>query len=301
MIPRVSIGIPVYNGERYLPAAVESVLTQEFEDLELILCDNASTDRTPEICREYASADRRVRYFRNNVNIGAVPNFNRVFSLARGEFFKWLPYDDLCYPAFLRRCIEVFEHMPGSTSLAFPLCEIIDENGDFRTDLVEDVETAAPRPHRRLWRVLLRRRSAQALCGLIRSVHLRRTQLRGSYVLDDMGLLAELSLIGSFVQIPEVLLKIRAHAANARTVYTDTRSHAIWLDPANAKRGPVLNPNVRLFLECFRSIVHVPIHPLDKLLCCLSVPVAYADRGLRDWSRGWRRRLAPASSVGLIC
>ncbi len=85
--PRVSIGLPVFNGERYLARAIDSVLGQDFRDFELIICDNASTDRTAEICAAYARRDARVRYVRNPRNLGAGPNYDRCFHLARGTYF----------------------------------------------------------------------------------------------------------------------------------------------------------------------------------------------------------------------
>ncbi len=88
--PRVSIGLPVFNGERYLARAIDSILAQDFRDLELVVCDNASTDRTAEICAAYARRDPRVRYHRNPRNLGAGPNYDRCFHLARGEYFKWI-------------------------------------------------------------------------------------------------------------------------------------------------------------------------------------------------------------------
>ena len=92
--PVVSLGMPVFNGERYLATAIESVLGQTFDDFELLLCDNASTDATGDICRSFAGADPRVRYIRNPENLGAHPNFNRAFELATGRFFKWASHDD---------------------------------------------------------------------------------------------------------------------------------------------------------------------------------------------------------------
>ena len=92
--PTVSVGLPVYNGEKYLPNALTRLLEQEFEDFELIVSDNASTDATEAICREFVARDRRVRYHRNAVNVGLAANHNQVFSLARGQFFKWSAYDD---------------------------------------------------------------------------------------------------------------------------------------------------------------------------------------------------------------
>ena len=86
---RVSIGLPVYNGEKYLEQALISILSQTYTDFELIISDNASTDRTQAICREYAAKDPRIRYYCNEENLGAAPNHNRVFELASGEYFKW--------------------------------------------------------------------------------------------------------------------------------------------------------------------------------------------------------------------
>ena len=97
--PRVSIGLPVYNGERYLPQALDAILSQTFEDFELIISDNASTDSTQDICKSYAANDARVKYFRNSSNIGISRNFNRVFELSSGgEYFKWCAHDDLMAP-----------------------------------------------------------------------------------------------------------------------------------------------------------------------------------------------------------
>src|SRR5947199_10486063 len=103
--PRVSIGIPVYNAENFLREAIESIRQQTFTDFEIVISDNCSTDRTPQICEEYAAKDRRIRYVRNATNLGAGFNHRRVAELARGEFFKWQSRDDLCHPTFLERCV----------------------------------------------------------------------------------------------------------------------------------------------------------------------------------------------------
>ena len=81
-IPVISVGMPVYNGEQYLESAIRAVLDQTCEDLELIISDNASTDRTAQICNDFAARDSRVRFSRNPDNIGAARNYNRVFELA---------------------------------------------------------------------------------------------------------------------------------------------------------------------------------------------------------------------------
>src|SRR5215207_1517689 len=105
-LPRVSVGLPVYNGENYLAEAIDSVLAQTYQNFELIISDNASTDSTEEICRDYAARDRRIRYFREPQNRGAAWNFNHTFELARGEYFKWVAHDDVIGPQYLARTVD---------------------------------------------------------------------------------------------------------------------------------------------------------------------------------------------------
>ncbi len=124
-MPRVSVGLPVYNGENFIKDALDSILAQTFEDFELIISDNASTDGTQQICRQYTSKDQRIRYIRNDGNIGASKNFNQVFELSSGEYFKWIAHDDLCAPEFLERCVEVLDQDP-SIVLCFARPKAID-------------------------------------------------------------------------------------------------------------------------------------------------------------------------------
>ena len=111
--PRLSIGLPVYNGERYLAESLDALLGQTYKNFELIISDNASTDGTAAICREYARQDPRIRYLRQSKNIGAAPNHNFVLSEAKGELFKWAAADDLYTRDLLERCIEALDEHPG--------------------------------------------------------------------------------------------------------------------------------------------------------------------------------------------
>src|SRR5208282_399437 len=99
--PMVSIGLPVYNGEAYLRQVLDSVLAQTFSDFELIISDNASTDCTEAICREYAAADARIRYHRQARNRGATWNFRQVALLSSGQYFLWTSHDDLLAPTYI--------------------------------------------------------------------------------------------------------------------------------------------------------------------------------------------------------
>jgi glycosyltransferase involved in cell wall biosynthesis len=108
--PLVSLGIPVHNGEDSIRAALDALLIQTYDNLELIVSDNASTDRTAEICQEYASKDRRIKYYRNDLNVGVYANYRRVVSLAIGEYFMWAAIDDLKPPDAIERCVNALSN-----------------------------------------------------------------------------------------------------------------------------------------------------------------------------------------------
>jgi len=117
--PKVSIGLPVYNGERFLAETIESVLAQTFTDFELIISDNGSSDHTKEICLEYVLRDQRIRCVRSEVNRGASWNYRRVFELSQGKYFRWAPADDLFAPESLAECITTLDANPDAV-LCYP-------------------------------------------------------------------------------------------------------------------------------------------------------------------------------------
>lgn len=129
--PRVSIGLPVWNGEQFLPEALDSLLGQSFEDFELIVADNASTDRTEAICRDYAGRDRRIRYYRNGRNIGLQANTQKVLDLATAPYFMWACHDDVWDRSYLAKMVHQLDH-EDSTVLAASNAASIDENGRVR-------------------------------------------------------------------------------------------------------------------------------------------------------------------------
>ena len=126
---RLTIGLPVYNGERYLPQTLSCVLAQTFGDFELIVCDNASGDNTKEICLDFASHDSRLRYVHNERNLGAIPNFNRAVELGSAPFFKWTAHDDLYSPSYLAECMAILERSPDVV-LAHSATAFIGEDGE---------------------------------------------------------------------------------------------------------------------------------------------------------------------------
>ncbi len=105
--PLITIAFPIYNGEsRNLSEVFDSMISQTYKNFELIISDNASTDRTSEICEDYSSKDSRIKYFKHGVNIGASRNFFRLLELAKGEFLVWIASDDRHEATFLEECLE---------------------------------------------------------------------------------------------------------------------------------------------------------------------------------------------------
>lgn len=242
--PRLTIGLPVYNGERYLEQALDALLAQTFQDFELIISDNASTDCTPEICERYQERDARVRYVRQPVGIGAAPNHNVLVPMARGTYFKWASHDDLYAPTLLERCIQILDAEPEPV-LAHAFDAIIDAQGAVVHREPYALDTANPRPSARL-RSLLRVPGGNDFYGVIRTEVLRRVRPNGSYYNADRTFVASLGLQGPFRQVPEVLYFRRDHADRVSRS-PGRRARAAALDPVRQDRWH--HPMVRLYAE----------------------------------------------------
>jgi glycosyltransferase involved in cell wall biosynthesis len=147
--PRITIGVPVYNGERHLRQALDSLLAQDTTDFRLVISDNASTDRTAEICQAYVARDPRVSYVRNEKNLGAAANYNRLLHMATTPYFKWASADDVCEPQLLTRCLEVLEARPNVV-LAYPKTVLIDEDDHFLRNHDDRLHMPFPGPAERL-------------------------------------------------------------------------------------------------------------------------------------------------------
>ncbi len=211
--PRLSIGLPVFNGAKTLESTVRGLLEQSFGDFELIISDNASTDDTERISRAFAAADPRVRYVRNATNIGLAANFNRVFGLSRGELFKWAAADDVCLPGYLEACIAVLDARPDVV-LAYGKAQFID--AEDHTLSITDPGWNLPQESsaERFRQVLRAGHWVNSLIGVIRSEALARTRLLPGYPGGDYILLGELSLLGKLIEVPQVLFRRRLHAGS---------------------------------------------------------------------------------------
>jgi glycosyltransferase involved in cell wall biosynthesis len=264
--PRVSIGLPVFNGEKYLKEALDSILAQTYSDFELVISDNASTDHTQQICRTYIAKDSRIRYYRNKKDMGVSWNHNRVFELSSGEYFKWAAYDDVLAPDFLSRCVSILDQ-----DLSIVLCHCktgcINEQGDLIGKYNIGARICSPKQHERFGAIVSMRNYAWILIlGVIRSSYLRKTRLFGNYIGTDRNLLAELSLLGPMYEIPEVLFFRRKHPQ----AYTDKshNNYAEKLDWWVKTRTPALIfPYWKICLEYFNSVRLAPLKWSGKQLC----------------------------------
>jgi len=202
--PLVSIGVPVFNGEKGLATALNSLLEQDYTNLEIIISDNASTDSTQEICKKYLLKDARVKYFRSEENLGAIFNFNKVFELSTGKFFMWAAHDDRREPTFVSACVEKMEQYPQAALCQTHTAMFIDGRKEVlciaHMDSFEVVTGLVER-----YRETLKRFPATAIYGLYRSSVMRRTKMYQKVMATDLAFIQELSIHGDFVQVPKVL------------------------------------------------------------------------------------------------
>jgi glycosyltransferase involved in cell wall biosynthesis len=209
-IPPITIGFPVYNREKFIRTSLDSLLAQTFTDFEVVICDNASTDNTAAICREYAARDTRISFYRNDVNIGANRNFNRVFQLSRGKYLKWSTSDDYWAPQTLERLFPIMEK-DASIALCYPKTTICNADGTPREAYEDDLHLMEDSPADRFISLLARLRLCHQHLGLIRRSCLASTALLGDHIACDINLLAELSLYGKFYEHPERMFFRRFH------------------------------------------------------------------------------------------
>jgi glycosyltransferase involved in cell wall biosynthesis len=306
-VVKISIGLPVYNGGRYLRRSIETLLAQTMPDFELILVDNASTDETADICQEYRRRDARLVYHRNATNIGANPNWNRAFALATTPYFKWAADDDVHEPTFLEKTLAVLEADPGVV-LCHCRTRFVDEherdlpfdenNGAYR-DSGRNLRLGAPLPNRgrsedaveRFRDIFLHTVRCVDIFGLMRADALRRTALLRSYFGSDRPLLVELALLGRFHEVPEPLFLKRDHAGISLNL--PEREKQVWIDTRN-KRQRFL-PQRLPYMQLVGAVMRAPITPAQKAQCLGIMAGRLARSGF--WRRITRRNLEQAQAA----
>ncbi len=291
-VPRLSVGLPVYNGDKYLAESLDALLGQTYEDFELIISDNASTDGTAEICQRYVEQDARVRYYRQPHNVGLAPNHNFVVEQARGELFKWASNDDLYARDLLERCVEALDKQP-EVVLAHAWTAKIDGSGAVTEAFEYPLSTSSVRAPER-FRSILFDSGGDDDYGVIRTEVLRRTAMKESYHHADHTIIAELGLHGPFYQVPDWLYFRRDHDDRAERACPTMRSRCANMDPRRADR--LRHPAARLYGEYvwgyISGIRRAPLTPADRRECYRYLAQWFASRA----RPGYSEPSSPASS-----
>jgi len=278
----VTVGLPVYNREKFVGASLESLLSQTFTDFEVVICDNASTDGTGDICRDYAARDRRIRYYRNPENVGANPNFNRVFELSRGKYLKWSTSDDRWEPDMIEKTYPIMEANPDVV-LCYPKTIIVDGEDNVLGEYEDNLHLMDDNPATRFIHLIERIGLCHQHLGLIRRDQLARTALLLNHIASDLNLLAELSLYGKFYEYPERLFYRRMHPESSswkKGPSTDAVEHQLdFTDPQ--RRLGIRNHLLHRHRAFLRAIHRAPLTAHDRRRLDL-----YVLRGIY-WNRGF--------------
>lgn len=291
--PRVSVGLPVYNGERFMVLAIQSLLNQTYRDFELIISDNGSTDGTREICESFAASDPRVRYIRHEKNRGAIFNWNFVVTQARGQYFKWASANDVSAPELVERCVKCLD-AESDVVVAYGRTAYIDDDGSPLGIYEHDVHVRDARPSVRFERLCRELRANNAVSSaLIRLDALRKTYANHTFQGGDMVLMAELALYGGYYLLPEVLFYRRQGKASA-TKFRSAAELKTFLDPNDKSKQQSVA--WAMHIDYVASAMRAPL-PLGERLAIF----AFAARSAwwykkQLWTEMWAKVLPARSS-----
>ncbi len=290
--------MPVFNGENFIEASVASMLSQTFEDFELIISDNASTDRTREICEAFAAKDGRIRYIRQHRNLGAAPNYNLLVDEGRGEYFKWAAHDDVLEPDYLKACARILDTHPRVV-LAYPRSEVIDGEGNVIERYDVRLETSSNDPGVRFRELLLSWHRCYEIFGLFRKSALLQTSLMDTFWGADRTLLQEVALLGPFFEVPRYLFHPRTHSEQSITKMRGRDvDRTYWSDTSTV--GRIVLPAWSVVLGNLKMVHKVDMSPVIKARLCSYVGNwAYRHREelVRDVARATRHKLGVGHSA----
>jgi len=304
--PRVTLGVTTFNTERYLAGAFDEVLAQDFQDFEVVVCDNQSTDATWEICETYASKDSRFRVYRNEENVGLSRNFARVVALARGEYFRSTAHDDRIAPTLLSRCVAALDADPRAV-LAYPQGVVIDEHGQAMFACANEPEVRGSSAASRVVRSMETLTYCNSMFGLIRTDVLRRTRLLSPLCAGDHPLLVELAARGEFHLIPEPLFFRRSEPGGCQPGFggAGMQERHAWLEPqlAASSRKPRAgakprNEMPRVAIDTVRALMHNELPLGTRLAATAAFGLAFSLRMGRIRVGAWRANLAHRRGAG---
>lgn len=291
---KVSIGIPVYNGEDFIAGSIESLLSQEYSNYEILIVDNDSSDNTVDICQKFAAKDSRIKYIKNHGNVGSTRNFSRAFELSSGEYFMWASADDTFETDYVKNCVDVLEKDP-SVALCYSWTNIIDSNGSLITVYKDKFNLNDNNSAKRYLELIYHLDLCNCLHGLIRASVLSNTKMiqpeSGAW---DCVLLAEIALRGKFVQIQKPMFNRRRfvrdgtyeqrharsammrwpHIENKRTIISlpicrMIRAHVAAINDSNIainEKEVLIKETYRCFLKRFENMIKGEVGRAIKLI-----------------------------------
>jgi len=289
---KVVVGLPVYNGQKYLGAAIESHLSQSFGDFDLVISDNGSTDATPSICVDYASKDKRIKVLRSAENRGILWNHRRVFEAIESpdQYFRWAGADDIMEPGLLQAMVDVLDSRPEVEAVV-PETKNIDDRGEIIASAARTLDLQSPDVFERAHDVLVASYQHVIAYGLLRASTLRQLRTGPRYPGWDAVFIWELALRGLMVQAAGPALLRRFHPGSISRVKT-VKEMRKWVEP-NAKTGMSF-PHWTWAYERARALIASPMSMRDRLR--IGVFLARAtlwQRGslVRDVTQAARRTL----------
>lgn len=263
MSPLVSVGMPVYNGDQYLEQALDSLLNQVYDNYQIIIVDNASTDRTFEIAKAYSFRSPKIKYHRNDQNIGAAANFNKAYALSEGDYFMWAAHDDWWAPSYISTCVDELERYPDSV-LCYTDQLVKDGSREPTASHFRDVATSRMTVSQRYSSVCFR--NWGLIYSVIRRPVMRDLELFSNYALTEGVLVASLAMKGSFRHVPQLLFLKREGKAW-------TRQQKKVAYGINSRVEELLKVDLLFLYAGFKyitiAVLPSAIRPIDKLVCTL--------------------------------
>ncbi|MEY2934939.1 MAG: hypothetical protein RL033_5688 [Pseudomonadota bacterium] len=275
--PKLSFGLPVFNGARSIGGVIESIQKQTFSDFELVVSDNCSTDDTAEVVAGYAKTDRRIKFFPQASNAGIVANFNRAFRLSLGEYFRWIGADDWLEPTYAEKCVTQLDRHPEAIGVT-TFHAHWDEKGEKHYLEHHGRRVDSPHAHERfdacLWLLNEDYRRFDPMYSMHRRRALEHTRGLRPVLNGDQMLAAELALLGPYVHVSECL----AHRGIPRP------GEARILQLLRPPGAPPLNPHPEQYLSLLHDLVQsAPLSAGQKLYCYRGIALFYLDKF--EWIR----------------
>ena len=260
----VSIGLPVYNGENFVRQALESIVNQTYRNLEIVIADNASTDGTESICREFAARDERIRYHRHSTNLGGSANHEYVLAATTGKYFRVAAHDDVLAPTLVEKCVRELERDPGAV-LAITRVQIIDQDGEPGPEIDAHLRgMSSPSEVQRFGLITCRQNWATPVYGVMRREAMEGKHILGRYTGADRTFLAEMALAGRWAQVDEVLFFRREHATTSTKIFPDEWERRKWFD-TSIEKSSIAFPQWRRLSELAKVVNRSSLGGLGKV------------------------------------